>query len=344
MLVMKKNISILFALLLMVACVDEATNVQFVVDTKNPVVVELEDYTPIPLIAETDNANTLVASPITNVERVGDKLIMMGMMSSEFQIIVYDAQSGKYISRIGNKGRAENEYSMITSFRINQSGNVVIYDRPARKYIEYELNGKYVGAQAAPQIPYTDIATLGDGHVVSMFNSNGSNQSMLTYYNSDFGSSEPIGEVKQSYAMAQYKLLQDGDNVYAISPLERTIWQVNPDKTLSQVCVVDFGENNLPALESFPSEKDLLDAMSNKRYARGFSVKSFSDGFVVFRYMLSSPMLAWVDLKSGKAQSLQVNSKDRVLYRGIHDKDLIVITETENNANLYVIKDCTSLQ
>ena len=107
---------------------------------------------------------------------------------------------------------------------------------------------------------------------------------------------------------------------------------------------MDFGENNFPALESFPSEKDMLDAMSDKRYVRGFSVKSFSDGFMVFRYMLSSSMLAWADLKSGKSQSLQVNSKDKVLYRGIHDRDLIVIAETEDNANLYLIKDCTSLQ
>lgn len=341
---MKRIYITIFALLSVVACADKSTNRQLVVDTQNPVIVELEDYTPIPLIAEPDNANTLVASPIKNVERVGDKLIMMGMMSGEFQIIVYDTKSGKYYSRIGNKGRAENEYSMITSFRVNQRGNVVIYDRPARKYIEYELNGKYVTTQSAPKIPYADIVTLGDGYVTSLFNNAGSDLSMLTYYNSDFSSSEPVGDVKQSYAMAQYKLLQAGEQAYAISPIERKIWRINPDKTLSQVCEMDFGENNFPSLESFPSEKSMLDAMSDKRYVRGFNVKSLSDGFVVFRYMLSSSMLAWADLKSGKAQSLQVNCKDKIIYRGIHDKDLIVITETEDNANLYLIKDCTSLQ
>ena len=341
---MKRIYITIFALLSVVACADKSTNRQLVVDTQNPVIVELEDYTPIPLIAEPDNANTLVASPIKNVERVGDKLIMMGMMSGEFQIIVYDTKSGKYFSRIGNKGRAENEYSMITSFRVNQRGNVVIYDRPARKYIEYELNGKYVTTQSAPKIPYADIVTLGDGYVTSLFNNAGSDLSMLTYHNSDFSSSEPVGDVKQSYAMAQYKLLQDGEQAYAISPIERKIWRINPDKTLSQVCEMDFGENNFPSLESFPSEKSMLDAMSDKRYVRGFNVKSISDGFVVFRYMLSSSMLAWADLKSGKAQSLQVNCKDKIIYRGIHDRDLIVITETEDNANLYLIKDCTSLQ
>lgn len=341
---MKRIYITIFSLLFVVACAYKTTNQQLVVDTQNPVIVELEDYTPIPLIAEPDNANTLVASPIKNVERVGDKLIMMGMMSGEFQIIVYDTKSGKYISRIGNKGRAENEYSMITSFRVNQMGNVVIYDRPARKYIEYELNGKYVTTQSAPKIPYADIVTLGDGYVTSLFNNAGSDLSMLTYYNSDFSSSEPVGDVKQSYAMAQYKLLQDGEQAYAISPIERKIWRINPDKTLSQVCEMDFGENNFPSLESFTSEKSLLDAMSDKRYVRGFNVKSLSDGFVVFRYMLSSSMLAWADLKSGKAQSLQVNCKDQIIYRGIHDRDLIVITETEDNANLYLIKDCTSLQ
>ena len=341
---MKRIYITIFALLSVVACADKSTNQQLVVDTQNPVIVELEDYTPIPLIAEPDNANTLVASPIKNVERVGDKLIMMGMMSGEFQIIVYDTKSGKYISRIGNKGRAENEYSMITSFRVNQRGNVVIYDRPARKYIEYELNGKYVTTQSAPKIPYADIVTLGDGYVTSLFNNAGSDLSMLTYYNSDFSSSEPVGDMKQSYAMAQYKLLQDSEQAYAISPIERKIWRINPDKTLSQVCEMDFGENNFPSLESFPSEKSMLDAMSDKRYVRGFNVKSISDGFVVFRYMLSSSMLAWADLKSGKAQSLQVNCKDKIIYRGIHDRDLIVITETEDNANLYLIKDCTSLQ
>ena len=341
---MKRIYITIFSLLFVVACAYKTTNQQLVVDTQNPVIVELEDYTPIPLIAEPDNVNTLVASPIKNVERVGDKLIMMGMMSGEFQIIVYDTKSGKYISRIGNKGRAENEYSMITSFRVNQRGNVVIYDRPARKYIEYELNGKYVTTQSAPKIPYADIVTLGDGYVTSLFNNAGSDLSMLTYYNSDFSSSEPVGDVKQSYAMAQYKLLQDGEQAYAISPIERKIWRINPDKTLSQVYEMDFGENNFPSLESFPSEKSLLDAMSDKRYVRGFNVKSLSDGFVVFRYMLSSSMLAWADLKSGKAQSLQVNCKDKIIYRGIHDRDLIVITETEDNANLYLIKDCTSLQ
>ena len=342
---MSKGLTLLFSFLILVACSDKpATNVLFSVDANNPVVVELDSYTPIPLIAQAGKPETMVASPISKVERVDNKLIMMGMMAGNFQLIAYDVKSGEYITRIGNKGRAENEYSMLNTFYINDSGNVIIYDRAARKYLEYKTTGEYIVTHVAPQIPYDNIATLGDGYLVTIFKRDGGDNYMLTYYNQDFSSSEPVGEQKQSYAMAQYKLLQDGEQAYAVSPFERTIWRVNPDKSIEKMCEFDFGEYNMPSLDSFTSEEDMLKAMSNPKYARGFTVNSLRDGFLTFKYGVSSPMVAWADMASGKTQSLKVNSSDKIIYRGIHNKDLVVITETEQNANLYIIANCTELK
>ena len=342
---MKKYASLFLSLFIFVACAENIpANLVLSVDVDKPVIVELDGYTPIPLVAQADNPSTMVASPISKVERVDNKLIMMGMMSGSFQLIAYDMQSGQFISRIGNKGRAENEYSMINSFFINDKDNVFIYDRAARKYLEYNVVGEYVATHSAPQVPYDNIAKLGDGYILTLFNRDGADNPMLTYYNSDFTSSTPVGEQKQSYAMAQYKLLQDGEQVYAISPIERAIWRVNPDKSVDKVCEFDFGGYNMPSLESFASEDALLTAMSDKRYARGFMVNSLHDGLVVFRYNTSSPMLAWADMKSGKTQTLKVNCSDKIIYRGILDGDLIVITETEDNANLYIIENCTELK
>lgn len=83
-------------------------------------------------------------------------------------IVRYD-KNGKYLNRIGLKGRASSEYLRVDTFVIDEDGNVLILDGSQDKILTYRPDGKFVSVTLFPKRSLgfiNDAVSLGDGRIL----------------------------------------------------------------------------------------------------------------------------------------------------------------------------------
>ena len=125
-----------------------------------PSIVQGYDILPLEL---TDGS---ALSGIKKVVRVDASYI--GFDNYNGLIVRYD-KNGKYLNRIGLKGRASSEYLRVDTFVIDEDGNVLILDGSQDKILTYRPDGKFVSVTLFPKRSLgfiNDAVSLGDGRIL----------------------------------------------------------------------------------------------------------------------------------------------------------------------------------
>ena len=125
-----------------------------------PSIVQGYDILPLEL---TDGS---ALSGIKKVVRVDASYIVFDNYNG--LIVRYD-KNGKYLNRIGLKGRASSEYLRVDTFVIDEDGNVLILDGSQDKILTYRPDGKFVSVTLFPKRSLgfiNDAASLGDGRIL----------------------------------------------------------------------------------------------------------------------------------------------------------------------------------
>jgi hypothetical protein len=84
-------------------------------------------------------------------------------------LIVRFDKNGKYLNRIGLKGRALSEYLRVDTFAIGEDGNVLILDGCQDKILTYKPDGRFVSEALFPKSSLgfiNDAVSLGEGRIL----------------------------------------------------------------------------------------------------------------------------------------------------------------------------------
>lgn len=125
-----------------------------------PSIVQGYDILPLEL---TDGS---ALSGIKKVVRVDASYIVFDNYNG--LIVRYD-KNGKYLNRIGLKGRASSEYLRVDTFVIDEDENVLILDGSQDKILTYRPDGKFVSVTLFPKRSLgfiNDAVSLGDGRIL----------------------------------------------------------------------------------------------------------------------------------------------------------------------------------
>lgn len=125
-----------------------------------PSIVQGYDILPLEL---TDGS---ALSGIKKVVRVDASYIVFDNYNG--LIVRYD-KNGKYLNRIGLKGRASSEYLRVDTFVIDEDGNVLMLDGSQDKILTYRPDGKFVSVTLFPKRSLgfiNDAVSLGDGRIL----------------------------------------------------------------------------------------------------------------------------------------------------------------------------------
>lgn len=141
-----KNIFLSAAIIIMSACGDISP------DNKDFTKVEINLDTKENIVKLSDIADTVTFIPLETKEesRLGsiDKLILENgnyiIVDKQLAsaVFVFD-QRGKFLQKIGRKGKAKNEYIELTDAAVDND-NVYIYDARGKKVICYSMDGSYI--------------------------------------------------------------------------------------------------------------------------------------------------------------------------------------------------------
>ena len=125
-----------------------------------PSIVQGYDILPLEL---TDGS---ALSGIKKVVRVDASYIVFDNYNG--LIVRYD-KNGKYLNRIGLKGRASSEYLRVDTFAIGEDGNVLILDGCQDKILTYKPDGRFVSEALFPKSSLgfiNDAVSLGEGRIL----------------------------------------------------------------------------------------------------------------------------------------------------------------------------------
>lgn len=110
--------------------------------TSYPKVVR--DYEIIPL----EQTEDCILTGIRKVSKVDSAYVIFDNYNN--LIVRYDTK-GKFLNRIGCKGRASSEYLRIDTFVADEKGRILIFDGSLDKILVYEPDGKYVSSIVFPK-------------------------------------------------------------------------------------------------------------------------------------------------------------------------------------------------
>lgn len=210
-----------------------------------------------------------------------DGLLFVGSQysSQDYVIMVFDDR-GHYLNRIGNKGRARQEYLDISCWTVDSvRSEVLIYDRTSQRILYYNYSGKYLRDLSIPEelqsCTFISINALHDSSVLL-------NCLMSSTYNEiNYGSNliavHPDGtyqmllpeiDVTRSSAMwpVMYNEFIDGE-LWTIPALSNRVYRITD--TLNVDCILEAGYVEM-------SHNTHLDFSAKYNYLRAaFNTKDF---------------------------------------------------------------------
>ena len=165
-----KSHSCFFAILLsvLVSCHNSESGGGQDVETitiQTPVKQDLKNLIKDIKVIRLETSQQSLFNGIAKMDIYDDKFYILD--NSRSFIIVFD-KNGKFVSKIGQKGRAPYEYLTIMSFFIDKtSGNIIITDNISPKVIIYSQKGDVLQT-IKPDIHPMIIAPVGDGRFVNI--------------------------------------------------------------------------------------------------------------------------------------------------------------------------------
>lgn len=198
-------------------------------------------------------------------------------------LIAYD-MNGNLIGQVGRRGKGTTEYSQISDFDIDSSGNVYIIDAQADKMKVYDSSYKFLSSMKMP-FEADILRCLPDGNFlfgVSSWNKgdNAGNRIVITdnklkaihsYFEYD--------EFKDdSYWISQYKFVSTQNRIFYNKTIDNTVFALSNTGQPVKIYELNFGKMNVPNEDKKKIEEN-LPKFKNYRLLKDFTI--ISDKYIL---------------------------------------------------------------
>ncbi len=228
------------------------------------------------------------------------------------KLLVFD-EEGKYIRKIGNIGRARNEYVSLGGFAINQKPKeIILLDDTSQKLIIFDISGKF---KRYIDLLFTarQVEILDDGSFLFATGGRDCERLIITDSNgvikeSLFGSND-----KNSMILLNFFTKSEQDIIYR-NYLNDTLYSVNSSNGVVASRFVDFGEKALT-----------WDKFTSYNKTQRADIESYLSSYNCnLKYYSETDKFAWaLFFASGKPQCL--------LYDKISQKTVTYDIDTNND-------------
>ncbi|QZE15549.1 6-bladed beta-propeller [Halosquirtibacter laminarini] len=168
-------------------------------------------------------------------------------------IFVFDMK-GRFLNRIGKKGRGPGEYTKLSGVHVDKCNNeILISSPPLRKLLRYNPKGKFLG-YIDINVAYLEFSILNDGNIV-LYAWNQKNKHLgelenrLFYIVNRKGAILKVGPMFKPVYPKVHMMMENGCmsslNQVSYSPiLSDTIYSIGP-KSVKSRYFLDFGKNSI---------------------------------------------------------------------------------------------------
>lgn len=263
--IMKKCIILFFALVFCMSCKDNTgqNNVIKLNPGENAIDVSIH------------SENRIIICPDTSRLGFINKALFYGndyLFQSGGDLLLFN-EEGKFVRKIGRRGRAKDEYVSCSDFWIENDW-LYVYDLNSKKIISYSLcsndtNSSYIEDKALNGFPFDMLLPFRQGYVGRcVWKGNEVESPALAYYDPEYNFKTVLGNVTvRSGLKLGYPLVHaEKESLLYWNPLGRDIFRINSDLSVTKECEIFFDEkSNFPNLETI-DEYDLLDKVRDPEW------------------------------------------------------------------------------
>lgn len=277
---------LLIVLFVLLSCNSNETNIQTEILSNSNIapidyteLSKILDYTVdyIPL----ETSEDCLTGEISSLSRVDNRFFIHSKLSNIEKILIFDS-NGNFINKVGDYGRAQNEYLNIKTFvvdKINQ--HIIIIDSHRLRLLRYDFDGNYISsADIDKQLRFANkIVQLSDGTYLVTFGIyfKGGENLLYAIYSSDFKEFDIISSTKLhfngDYNFSTSPISVINKDVLCIEPLNNTIYTLSIDKSYIPKYEVSILNEDKP--------------ITNGEYTQHFgSMKNYISGIIVIQNYL----------------------------------------------------------
>ncbi len=305
--------------------------------------IALSDMDSI-ILKETDNNSTI--GLIHKVQCIDNSFII----SSSGKLLKF-SKDGNFITQIGKKGRANNEYIGINDFWIKDS-TIFIYDINGYKILSYDIDANLKKAYSIEKttkngyIPAQIFLPLGNGYIGRCIYREPDRVPDIAYYDTDFSYAGRIGTKQRTNGLRLgYPLILSEDSNSALywNQLGRDIYRITPDKKITKAYEINFNDRNYPPLSEDNDEYDILEKLqdSNWRERHSGFISYVCEKFHHFYFLYFDGFILNIgvlDNKSENYTNYAISSKPlNFLSYTSDEKNIYLFIESDQNTVIYAI-------
>lgn len=236
---MKPKIAVLYLLLFLVSCTDNSnittSTKEIVIDMSNIKPDEISDIFSIEDTIMLEATSNSLLSDVSQIFVTKDKIFISDLLNDN--VLCFE-EDGKFIQKIGNKGRAGNEVIDLKSAYIDNN-ELYLYDFGGRKILKFDINGNFIN-----NIPLTNsyncISPLKrhDGFIAFNTYTNSDNNPKLTWLNHDYTPVKKSKEQLTSTTTFLYSFSMGDNSVIHWEMMNDTIYSI--DNEINSKYFVNF--------------------------------------------------------------------------------------------------------
>lgn len=178
-----------------------------------------------------------------------DKLFIHNDYAGNSELLVYD-DNGGFLFKVGDRGRARNEYIGVDDFDVNDKNEIFINDISGRKILKFNEKGEFVKVIKPPKNVYSFKHISNDNFLfcLSSWNDtdpkkeltsiNNGKEKVYTYYGK---------YLDENLELDIPRFTKIEENVYFKNALNDTVYCFNQDGELTERVYFDFGNRAIPA-------------------------------------------------------------------------------------------------
>lgn len=233
------------------------------------------------------------------------------LLRTNMGVFLYDCSSNKLVTSFSRKGKASYEYTYVSDFGMVDN-LVYIYDINTKKILWFDKTGKYLKtdfmSDRAGDKPFSSFARCGNGYIGKRIYSM-TDAPQLAFYDNEFRFLKDIEGVSPLTSgidlYKQFSRGSEGEILYTYY-FDRKIMAVSPQGAKDKY-IVDFGKYNVPDIDRFKDEYDIIDYVNSaeKKMATYVSRINENECFLSFFFILhkGKSCLGVYDFNTGKTAS-----------------------------------------
>ncbi|MDD2595129.1 MAG: 6-bladed beta-propeller [Bacteroidales bacterium] len=266
---------------------------------------------------------------------------------SNYKLFLFD-KDGRFICKIGERGRAGNEYSSLHYFWL-EGESIYLYDFNGGKIFNYSTNNELLSTNRISrngdnEYAFTYIVPLKDGYLGRcVWDGVAGISPALAYYSSDFKFEHTIGDLSiNSGLRLGFPLTKSKDGALYWNPFGNKIYFIDDTQTVSTRYTISFGKYSFPDLASYKDDYDVLDLAMNedwrRNHAGSFSYVFENDNITYFIYGMDDKMhILKYNCKTHRYNNFRLETSDDETIQSCSSdgKNIYIYVESEKGLVIY---------